>query len=246
MKILFTTFLFSISFTIFSQTGTDSTKTSTPITVSGSAQLTNNGISPVPAFSLEKPAIMTAFSIKKGNISFTPQFNYGLDGRPWSSNNWLRIQFPNKKWTFRTGINWSLFFKKSIVTENNQTFEVKRANRYLELEAAAFYKVSDKMTLQAVWWHDNGMDVDAVSYGDFYSISATITKIPLSKSLNLSLIPNLFYLTNAVPFEGVFISGMAILSYKNCPFTLSTQGVEPIWVEPKGKFNWNVGLNYGF
>ena len=241
-------FLLLIVFTLVSIRGFSEIKKDTinPIKVSGSIQLANNGISPVPAFSLGKPAIMTAFSIKKGNLSFNPQFNYGIDGRPWSSNNWLRLQFPKKKFTFRAGINWSLFFKQATVTENNQTFVIKRVNRYLETELAAFYQISDKITLQTMWWHDEGMDVDAVKRGSFYSLSATISKIPLSKSLKMTLIPHVFYLHNKIPFEGFFASAMAIFSYKNSPFTLSAQAVKPIWVKPESQFNWNIGLNWGF
>lgn len=241
---LFTFFLF-ISLLTFSQEKKD-TLQKTPIQVSGNVQLTNNGISPVPAFSLGKPAIMTAFSIKKGNFSFSPTFNYGIDGKPWSSNNWLRVKFPHKKFTFRTGINWSLFFKRTNVTENNRTFEVQRANKYLELEAAVFYKVSDKTTIQAIWWHDEGIDIDAVKFGDFYSISANIDKIQLSKSVNLALRPNLFYLNNAIPFKGTFVSGIAIFSYKNFPLSISVQGVQPIQTQPKSNFSWNLGLNFDF
>ncbi len=245
MKKSLTLLFLSFSIFAFSQNNKDSTLT-TPIKVSGNVQLTNNGISPVPAFSLDKPALMTAFSIKKGNFSFSPQFNYGIDGKPWSSNNWLRLQFPHNKFTFRTGVNWSLFFKRGTYTQNNQAYDVKVVDRYLELEAAVFYQISEKITLQTIWWHAEGMDKTAVPSGNFYSLSASIAQLKLSNSFNLSLIPNLFYLKNKVPFEGLFISGIAVFSYKKSPFTLSTQGVQPIWVEPKGKFNWNIGLNYSF
>jgi hypothetical protein len=228
----------------FSQNTTDTTKH--PIRVSGSIQVTNNGISPVPAFSLGKPAIMTSFTISKKNLSFTPQFNYGIDGRPWSSNNWLRLQIPHKKLTFRVGINWSLFFKQQKITENGNTFNIKRVNRYLENELAVFYQLNDKTTIQAIWWHDEGMDIDAVKRGSFYSLSSTISKIPLSKNLKLTLVPHIFYLNNKIPFKGFFVSGIAIFSYKNSPFTISVQDVQPIWVESDGKSSWNIGLNWSF
>lgn len=217
-----------------------------PIIVSGNIQLSNNGISPVPAFSLGKPALMTAFSIRKGNFSFSPQFNYGVDGRPWSSNNWLRIQFPHKKFTFRTGVNWSLFFKESSITENNQTFIIKRANRYLETELAAFYQINENTTLQTMWWHDEGMDVDAVKRGSFYSLSATISNIHITKTIKMMLMPHVFYLHNKIPFEGFFVSGIAAFSYKKLPFSISVQGVKPVWTKPTSAFSWNTGLNWSF
>ena len=45
----------------------------------GNIQLNNNGISPVPAFSLGKPSLMSSLFIKKGGFTYSPEFNYGAD-----------------------------------------------------------------------------------------------------------------------------------------------------------------------
>jgi hypothetical protein len=238
--------LIAIFSTLYAYAFEKKDSTQAQIKVSGNVLVTNNGISPVPAFSLGKPAIMTAFLINKGNFSFNPQFNYGIDGKPWSSNNWLRWQFPIKKFTFRTGVNWSLFFKQATVTENGETFTVKRVNRYFETELAAFYQINNKTLVQTMFWHDEGMDVDAVKRGSFFSLMATFSKIPLSKSVKMTLIPHVFYLDNKIPFRGYFTSGTAIFSYKNSPFSISVQGVKPIWVKPEASSSWNVGLNWSF
>lgn len=248
MKPLLFTFLTCfITFKAFSEDKKDSIQTQkSPIQLSGNVQLTNNGISPVPAFALGKPALMTGFSIRKGNFSFSPALNYGIDGKPWVSNSWLRVQFPRKKFTFRTGINWSLFFKRTNITENLQTFEVQRVNKYLEFEAATTYKISENSSIQALCWYTKGIDIDAVKYGYFYSLSANISKIRLSNSVKLALKPNLFYIDNSIPFKGLFASGIAVWSYKNLPVSISMQAVKPLIVTPKSDFNWNIGLNFDF
>lgn len=248
MKPLLFTFLTCfITFRAFSEDKKDSIQTQkSPIQLSGNVQLTNNGISPVPAFALGKPALMTGFSIRKGNFSFSPALNYGIDGKPWVSNSWLRVQFPRKKFTFRTGINWSLFFKRTNITENLQTFEVQRVNKYLEFEAATTYKISENTSIQALCWYTKGIDIDAVTYGYFYSLSANISKIRLSNSVKLALKPNLFYIDNSIPFKGLFALGIAVWSYKNLPVSISMQAVKPLIVTPKSDFNWNIGLNFDF
>ena len=152
------------------------------------------------------------------------------------------MQFPHKKFTFRTGINWSLFFKRTSVTENAQTFEVQRANKYLEFEAATTYKISENSSIQALCWYTKGIDIDAVKYG----LSANISKIRISNSAKLALKPNLFYIDNSIPFKGLFASGIAVWSYKNLPFSVSMQAVKPLIVTPKSDFNWNIGLNFDF
>ncbi|AFK04161.1 hypothetical protein Emtol_3028 [Emticicia oligotrophica DSM 17448] len=236
-----------ITFNAFSEEKTDSVQTQkNPIQISGNIQLTNNGISPVPAFALGKPALMTSFSIRKGNFSFSPAFNYGIDGKPWVSNSWLRVQFPSNKFTFRTGLNWSLFFKRTSITENAQTFEVQRANKYLEFEGAVSYKVAENASIQALCWYTKGMDIDAVKYGYFYSLSASINKIRINKDLKLTLRPNLFFIDNSIPFNGLFVSGIAIWSFKNLPISISMQAVKPLITKPQSDFNWNIGLNFDF
>ena len=52
---------------------------------SGKINLTNNGFSFIPLFSLGKPATTVNLSVGGKRLSFDPQFRFDLDGmRPWS------------------------------------------------------------------------------------------------------------------------------------------------------------------
>ena len=85
----------------------------TPLSIRGNIQMTNNAISPVPAFSLGKPALLTTLYLQKGRLAFHPEFNFDLEAKPWSINTWVRYQIiQQKKWDFTLGNNFSLFFKK--------------------------------------------------------------------------------------------------------------------------------------
>lgn len=236
MKLFYCLLFTCLSITIFANNLSDSTKKTWQF--HGIIQLNNNGISPVPAFSLGKPALMTSFFIQKGGFTFSPEFNYGLDGKPWVVNQWLRYQQQHGRFLFRTGANMSLFFGRV-------NSEVK-LNQYLALEGVASYQMSAKSSLNLLYWNSQGLDPTAVKSGHFLSLSASISKIPVTKSLLLELRPNLFYLSNTIPFKGLFISAITSISHKKYPISIFSQAVQPISVKPTTNFNWNYGLNYIF
>lgn len=236
MKLFYCLLFTCLSITIFANNLSDSTKKTWQF--HGIIQLNNNGISPVPAFSLGKPALMTSFFIQKGGFTFSPEFNYGLDGKPWVVNQWLRYHQQHGRFLFRTGANMSLFFGRV-------NSEVK-LNQYLALEGVASYQMSAKSSLNLLYWNSQGLDPTAVKSGHFLSLSASISKIPVTKSLLLELRPNLFYLSNTIPFKGLFISAITSISHKKYPISIFSQAVQPISVKPTTNFNWNYGLNYIF
>jgi hypothetical protein len=242
MKSLFTVLFLNVSFLLFSQT--DSTKQAWH--VNGFIMVTNNGISPVPAFSLGKPALMTTLYVKKGGFTFSPEFNYGSDGKPWTVNQWFRYQWTKGKIIYRTGINHSLFFGRETLLKGNTNVLFAKLNQYIAIESGLTYKLSDKNSISLTYWRSYGLDYGSVKTGNFVSLSSTFSKIPFSKSLFLQLRPNLFYIYNQVPFEGLFVSAIASMSHKKYPFSLFVQGVQPIWSQPSAKQNWNYGLNYIF
>ena len=236
MKISFTILLLHFSVFLFANSVTDSTKKVWHF--NGIIQVNNNGISPVPAFSLGRPALMTTFFIQKGGFIFSPEFNYALDGKPWVVNQWIRYQKQHERFTFRTGINMSLFFSRN---ETNM-----KLNQYMALEGFMGYRLSKKSSLNLLYWHSKGLDLTAVKSGHFLSLSASISKIPVSKSLYIDFRPNVFYLTNKIPFKGVFVSAITSIANKKFPFSIFFQAVQPIKVNPNTPFNWNYGLNYIF
>lgn len=236
MKITLTILLLHFSVLIFANEASDSTKKVWHF--NGIIQVNNNGISPVPAFSLGRPALMSTFFIQKGGFTFSPEFNYALDGKPWVVNQWLRYQKQHERFTFRTGINMSLFFSRN---EPNM-----KLNQYLALEGVVSYKLSAKNSLNLLYWNSHGLDATAVKTGHFISLSASLSKIPVSKSLLLDLKPNLFYLKNTIPFKGVFVSAITSIAHRKFPVSIFFQAVKPIKVNPDTPFNWNYGLNYIF
>lgn len=250
MKIISILTFLHLSFHLLAQT--DSTKMVQPEAVgkvwqfNGNIQLNNNGISPVPAFSLGKPSLMSSLFVKKGGFTYSPEFNYGADGKPWVVNQWFRYQWTRGNFTYRTGLNFSLFFGREKVLKDNKIIEVVKLNQYTALEGGLVYKLSDKNSLSLTYWNSYGLDYGSVKSGHFLILSANFSHIPLSKSLFLQLRPNVFYLSNKVPFKGLFVSAITSIEHKKYPFSLFIQGVKPVWVAQETKSNWNYGLNYTF
>ncbi len=250
MKLILTLLILFISKEFFAKIVTDSTTTITTNKTwqfHGNIQLNNNGISPVPAFSLGKPALMSMLFITKGNLIYSPEFNYGADGLPWVVNNWLRYKWTKGKMKFGFGGALSLFFGRVKTTTNGKERITAPINQYIPLESSIGYNFSEKTNFGITYWRTRGLDYGSVSSGNFVMLSGNISKLNISKSMAFDIHPNLFYLKNTIPYEGFFGSMIVGLSIKKFPFHPFTQLVQPFWMGAgKSDFNWNYGVNYTF
>jgi hypothetical protein len=222
---------------------------SKPFEVRGSITLTQNGIDPVPAFALGKPALMSNLFVTKGNFIYNSQINYSItDLKPWSENNWFLYKIPtSKKGYIRTGFSLSFFHKReSLGLPNNPTAERQIVNQYGVFELTYFHKFTDKFSMSLTNWAEKGFEKDAVANANFTSLGANITGIKLGKNLTYNVFPSVFYATNASPFAGFFVSETSTLFFKKYKIGLSSQVAVPIYSKPKVDYVWNVGLMYKF
>jgi hypothetical protein len=82
--------------------GTDTTRV--PSFFQGQITATNNGISLIPKFSLNRPAVFLDLSMGLGRLSFDPMFRFGLNGKPWAFVFWFRYKrFAHPKFTASVG-----------------------------------------------------------------------------------------------------------------------------------------------
>jgi hypothetical protein len=70
----------------------DSVKVKEPLKASGNLNISNNGLSLFPNFSLGRPAAIVNMSVGARGFSFEPELRWGLDGKPWSYIYWLRYR----------------------------------------------------------------------------------------------------------------------------------------------------------
>ncbi len=249
MKLILITAVILYPAVFFANSIEDSTKIEPPKKVwafHGNIQLNNNGISPVPAFSLGKPSIMNTFFISKGNFSYSPELNYGSDGLPWTVNNWVRYRKSFSKFKVGMGTAISLFFNRKKVEINGVPNTIAEVHQYAPVETYIGFNFSEKNSISLTYWKAHGLDIGSVRRGHFVMLSGGFTKIKLSESLNFDFRPNLFYINNVIPYEGVFCSAIIGINHKKIPIHPFTQLVKPIWVRGGADFNWNFGLNYIF
>lgn len=216
----------------------------TPLLIHGNIQLTNNGISPVPAFSLGKPALLTTLHVQKGKFTFSPEFNFDLEAKPWSVNTWIRYQIiQKKKWDFTLGNNFSLFFKKNNPALTKEEFQLQR---YQALEFNLGYHFTKMRGINLMYWRSQSLDDVGIRKGLFLILICQISDFYNGKNISLGIRPSVFIIDNTAPFSGFFTSQISTVYFKKIPFNFSFQTVHPLRTEPETKFNWNAGLNFQF
>ncbi|MBX7126289.1 MAG: hypothetical protein K1X47_11405 [Cyclobacteriaceae bacterium] len=214
------------------------------VSVSGNIQVTQNGISPVPAFSLGRPALMANARVRKGRFYVQPEMNFGLDARPWTIN--LRPGFDvirRQKYTITLGANLSLFFKRLGPNVLQQEYEVQR---YSLFELNTEFRLRENRKLIFLYWHTTRNDQYKFHFGQFTMLTYEMKNLRLGKKGSLTIRANAFYVNNQVPFVGFFLSHITTYQRERWKFNLFGQTVFPLRAEPNGGILWNTGVNIPF
>jgi hypothetical protein len=210
----------------------------------GNLQLNNNGISPVPYFTLGEPAFLTNLFITKGRLSFTPALNFDLKAKPWSFNTWVHYKLiKSKRINFFIGNNFSTMFKRrdpKLYKENLQL------QRYQMSEINISYKIDQKNMLNFYYWKTQTLDNIGIKSSHFLMLSLQIENLLKKENSVISLNPSIFAINNSLPFSGLFMSQITKFSTKKIPVIFSLQTVETLVSSENAKFNWNVGVNVPF
>ena len=238
--ILLLTFTFTSSYSIESADSSES-----KLKTAASISLNSNGIAPVPAFSLDKPAVMAAISLSKGRFSYEPMLAYGLDLKPWIIDNWFRFKIVNRpQFELRTGVDVSMFFSEYELPEEEP---IVKGQLYIAWELAAIYKISPVSNITLAYWNDRGQDEGTIK-GHFISLSGERSDISVGKHFLFAGYLQLFYINYTGNSDGFFVSPKISTSVRKVPLTLFFQAIQAIDsnIEPFPGFKWNLGLTYTF
>lgn len=230
-------FIFSLS---WSHEADDSTKST--LEAQAIVSLNSNGIAYIPAFSLDKPAIIGAFSLKKGRFSYDPQLSYGLDLRPWIVDNWFHYRIIDRSdFEFKAGAVFSAFFSEYDSGEET----LLQVQKYLAAELVTTYRFTPFSSLAFTYLKDWGMDPGTVS-GHFINLQADRSDFKLGKKGLLSASLQLFYIDYTGDNDGLFTAVFVSASLREIPFSIFFQGIQPLWsnISPAPQFKWNLGLAY--
>ena len=216
--------------------------------VSGVITLTSNGISQIPAYSLDKPAISGFFYLKLKRFSYEPDINYGVDGRPWGmGNSFMYLVVDKKKLKFKSGLALGLAFSYPEVLQGGQMVKINKSERYLIAKLIPTYLISKKTSLSLIYWNAHNLEQASINAINFLSAVLSISNISLSEKMYCSISPQIFYL-NVDGEDGVFFSPIAALGIKKFPLYLSSQINTTLLTNMSSDpgFKWNLALNYNF
>ncbi len=242
------TLVFSLlvfSHAAFTQKGDSTLK---PAYFSGAIGVTNNGISIVPTFSLDKPAVMFNLAMGKGRFSIEPDIRFSLKGKPWSFLFWARYKVvTGDKFLFNAGTHLGLNFKTSVLPINGDTVETTIVRRYLAAELFPRYLITKNTSIGIYYLFSHGLDAGTIAYTNFVTLNINFSNIRLTKDFFLKFNPQAYYL-KVDKEDGYFFSSTLTAARKNFPLTVSGTINKRIQADIKGSKNlvWNVIVSYNF
>lgn len=244
-QLLLVFFLAGTSLCSFSQT-TDSGKVIHHF--SGSASITNNGISLVPGFSLGKPAVLAIMSFGGKRFSIDPDIRFALDGKPWTFLFWARYKlFDEGKFRMNTGAHLGLNFRTSTLPVNNVLTEMNVVRRYLATELAPNYFVAKHISIGSYYLYSHGIDNGTVRNTHFITMNTNFFLIPITKQFYLRAVPQIYYLYQDSK-DGYYFTSTFTLARQNFPLSISSIINKELRSNIPGSkdFIWNVSLVYSF
>jgi hypothetical protein len=243
-KKLLLIFLPIISYHSFAQK-TDSTKSISHFT--GAAGVTNNGISLIPTFSLNKPAAIFDLSVGKNKFSFDPEFTFSLEGKPWYFLFWFRYKLVNSdKFSMSSGTHLGLNFKTSVLPLNGDSNEVIITERYLAAELSPNYLLAKNISVGIYYLYSHGIDPTTIKNTHFITVNASFSNIKLTNRFFMNISPQFYYL-NQGEHDGFYFTSALSLAKIDFPLSISSVINKVIQTDIWGKdFVWNVTLTYAF
>lgn len=224
----------------------DSTKNN--LTFSGSVGITNNGFSIIPTFSLNSPATIINLAWRKNKFSFEPDIRLVPDASKGGMIWWLRYRMvENKKFTFRLGAHPALTLVHKQIIDNGKTTKITEMLRFAAFEIVPSYQITEKLGISAMYLEGHGLQNHGPQNTKVLFLNTVFTGLTLSKSLNISFFPSVFFL-NTDNFRGDYFTLTCVLAHKKLPFSINSTLNQTLKSDVPGNkdFMWNVGVYYSF
>lgn len=216
--------------------------------ISGSALVTQTGISVIPTFTLGKPATIFDLSVGSEKFAFEPQLRFSLEGKPWSFLFWFRYKaIQTSKFRLTMGMHPSVAFRNYVTYDRvGNSKELLTPHQYLASEFAPNWILSKKISVGAYYLYSHGMTEGATNNTHFMTINSSISAIPIVKNTYLRLNPQLFYLIMDNQ-AGTYATLSLSLTNTHSPISISSILNQKInSTIPGNDFVWNIALVYQF
>jgi len=214
----------------------------------GGIDLTNNGISLLPTFSLGKPAVTFDMSVGNKKLSFEPQFRFSLEGEPWAFLFWWRYKLVTaEKFRLNVGAHPAISFRRDSTIINGVSEEVLVSKRYLATEVSPSYMLSKNISLGMYYLYSHGFDPGVTKNVHFLTVNSRFSNIKLIDQFYLDIFPQVYYL-RMDDDDGFYLTAKLSLSRKNFPLSISSilNKVIQTDITASKDFVWNISLIYRF
>lgn len=215
---------------------------------SGSVGVTNNGISIVPSFSLEKPAVQFNLTMGKNRFSFEPDIRFSLTGKPWTMLFWGRYKVvTSNKFNMNVGTHLGLNFRRTVLPINGDSTEVNIARRYLAGELYPRYLVAKNTSVGIYYLYSHGLDAGTIGNTHFITFNTNFSNIKITDQFFMKVNPQFYYLKLDAQ-DGFYFTSSFTVANKNFPLSVSAIINKEINSNITGSksFLWNVSLTYSF
>ncbi|MFN8209336.1 MAG: hypothetical protein U0T33_00010 [Bacteroidales bacterium] len=220
---------------------------STKATVSGSAGVTSNGISLVPAFSLKKPAAIFDVYVKKNKFSFEPEMTFSMeDAKPWYFVFWLRYKLiESSKFNLGLAFHPGFLFATEHFLTGGVNREYVTTSRFFVGAISPSYSFTEWFSAGLYYQYARGYNSD-LKQGHFFGINCNFSDIKLGSSYFVKILPQVYYLNND-HLEGFYACSTFTLAKRDFPLSISALMNQKLKSDiPSDDFLWNVTLTCSF
>jgi hypothetical protein len=220
----------------------------TKTTFSGTVGITNNGFAIIPTFSLNSPAVIMNYYVRRKRFSFDPDIRLVPDASKGGMLFWFRYYaIERSKFSLRLGVHPAFSYIRRTVTDNGTQTQITEMLRFAAGEIVPNYQITPNWSIGAVYLHGEGLQKHGPQRTDVLFLNTNIGNIPLGKALELRFIPMVYFL-NTDHYIGNYFSATGIISHKKSPFSLQATVNQTFTSDIPGNqdFMWNVTLNYSF
>ena len=247
-------FILTLSILLFNPLKSKSQQSDTLIlksSFSGSLGATTNGLSIIPTFALNAPALNVLLSMKKNRFSFDPDIRLTFDGKKGGMIFWFRYRpVQGKKFNLQLGAHPAYNFAlRDIVTSTTSSTlsTITQARRFIAAEIFPSIRISKKIGMGIYYLNGFGMQLDGPQDTKFIAFNMNANSIPVFKDHFLQFTPQLYYL-QIDREEGFYYTHTIGISSKQHPFMLQSTINKEIKTNITGSRNlaWNISLFYTF
>ena len=214
----------------------------------GNISITQNGLSLIPTFSLDRPAAIFELSLGGKRISFDPEMRFALDGQPWSFIFWWRYKIiRSEKFKFHAGAHPAFIFRNTIVMNaNGQAVPSMEARRFFAGELVPSYTFNPHISTGLLYLRGQSLGKVPLEVNQFVAANATFTNIKISEKYFFNARPQAFYL-KMNQRDGFYASSSLLLGRRDTPISVGSIISRKITSDiPSKDWVWNVSLIYSF